>query len=274
MNLFLATFVSYAKSILPWMIVGSLAAYLVNHSVDVKVIRSVLGKITLRSVVTAQILGMVSPLSIMSALPITGELIHMGAKPLMLVSFLLAERAYDLQSFFIISNLFGFRLALLNALTIFTSLIITAMVFRKEKFKIGNGQGLKSNTNFWRDQLKTFLVVLVGISIGAVLRVVVPLTGFAHLMSSWLGGLLTGLSLGFGLYFGTILGNYPVAKSLSDLGMSSVGTLIFLSVSPLFNFVVIMLFISAIKARYIFKMIGTYTIFSLMLSILFSFFLQ
>jgi uncharacterized membrane protein YraQ (UPF0718 family) len=274
MDLFLDTFLSYTKSILPWIVVGSLVAYFVDRAVNIKAVRSILGKTTLRSIVTAQILGMVSPLSVMSALPITGELIHMGAKPLMLVSFLLAERAYDLQSFFIISNLFGPKLALVNAFIIFTSLIITALCFKKEKFKINSESKHKSNLDFWRDQSKTFLVVVFGIFIGALLRVVVPLTGFAHLMSSWFGGLLTGLLLGFGLYFGTILGNYPVAKSLSDLGMPSVGTLVFLSVSPLFNFVVIMLFVSAVKARYILKMIGTYTLVSLLLSVLLSFILH
>jgi uncharacterized membrane protein YraQ (UPF0718 family) len=269
MDQFLIIFFSYAGSILPWVVIGSAVSYVVDRAVDVKLIHRVLGKINLRSIFTAQILGMVSPLSIMSALPITGELVRLGAQPLMLVSFLIAERAYDLQSFFIISNLFGMKIAILNALVIFISLVSTAWIFRKEKMKM-SGQNGKKSGNFWKDQLRTLLVVLLGITIGALLRIAIPLTGFGHIMSSWLGGLLTGLTLGFGLYFGTILGNYPVAKSLADLGMAPVGTMVFLSVSPIFNLVIILLFFSAVKPKYIAKMIGIYTLISLILSIIVS----
>src|SRR4030042_2313782 len=121
MDFVVQTFVSYTKNILPWIVVGSVVVYIVDRSVDVRIIRTFLGKVTIRNILTSQVLGMISPFSIMSALPVTGELISLGASPLMLLSFLVAERAYDLQSFLIISDLFGLKIAVLNALVIFVS---------------------------------------------------------------------------------------------------------------------------------------------------------
>ena len=267
MDLFISTFISYTENILPWFVLGTAAAYVIDRSVDIRVIRSFLGKVSVRNVLIAQAAGMISPLSVMSALPISGELVRLGAQPLMLLGFLIAERAYDLQSFFIISNLFGIKTAIINALIIFVSLVASTWSFRREKFQF-TADKTKEKTNYWRGQGKTLLVVFVGITIGAALRVLVPLTSLGVLMGSWLGSVITSLLLGFGLYFGTILGNYPVAKSLADLGMAPVGTMVFLSVSPIFNLVVMTLFLSVIKGKYVVKMFGVYTLVSLILSIL------
>ena len=271
MELFTETFVSYAGNILPWFAVGTIVAYVIDRSVDIRVIRPFLGKVSLPNILVAKLVGMASPLSIMSALPITGELIRLGAQPLMLFGFLLAERAYDLQSFFIISDLFGLKIAVLNAAVILVSLVVTTWSFRKEKFKF-IPHPTRENGDFWRAQGKTLLVVLIGIAVGAILRVVIPLTGLGLAMTSQIGGVITSLVVGFGLYFGTILGNYPVARALADLGMTPAGTMIFLSVSPIFNLVVIMLFLSVVRTKYVLKMIGVYVLVSLFLSLLVSVF--
>jgi len=272
MNLFVSTFIAYTQSILPWFVLGTIVAFMVDRSVDIHAVRSFLGKVTAPNIVIAQAVGMISPLSIMSALPISGELILLGAQPLMLLIFLVAERAYDLQSFFIISNLFGIKIAVINAFIIFVSLTVSALYFKKEKFQFITTK-TKEKTKFWRGQFKTLGVVFIGITVGAALRVLVPLTGLGLFMTSWLGSVVTSLLLGFGLYFGTILGNYPVAKSLADLGMAPVGTMVFLSVSPIFNLIVMTLFISVIKSKYVFKIFGIYTITAITLSLISSFIL-
>ena len=268
MDLFITTFVAYAKSILPWFLLGTVAAFLVDRAVDKQRVHSFLGKVTPPNIVAALAIGMVSPLSIMSALPISGELIRLGAQPLMLLIFLIAERAYDLQSFFIISDLFGLKIAATNAFIIFTSLAVTAWYFRKIKLQFINSK--KGQTDFWPGQIKTLLIVFIGISVGAALRVVIPLTSLGVFMTSWLGSVINSLALGFSLYFGTILGNYPIAKSLADLGMAPVGTMLFLSVSPIFNLIVITLFLSVIKNKYVIKVFLVYTLTSIVLSLVLS----
>lgn len=272
MELFITTVVSYSGSILPWFAVGAVAAYVIDRSVDIRVVHAFLGKVSMRNILIAKVVGMISPLSIMTALPVVGELVRLGAEPLMLLGFLVAERAYDLQSFFIISQLFGVKIAVVNAVVIFVSLVATTWYFRKEKVRFSSHK-TRGNGGFWRGQMKTFLVVFVGITAGAALRAVVPLTGLGSVISSQSGSMITSLVLGFGLYFGTVLGNYPVAKALADLGMAPVGTMVFLSVSPIFNLVVMMLFLSVVKAKYVLKMFGVYTLVSLTLSLLVSVFI-
>ena len=263
---FIPTLLAYAEAILPWLIFGSLIAYVVERRVSEEKIRKYFGTATVGKFIFAQILGMVSPLSIMSQLPVAGSLVKLGAHPGLLLSFFIAERAYDLQSFPIITGLFGLKFAVLNAAAIFLSLLIAALAVRNLSLTVKSGAA-PDYSSFWKRQGKIAGIVVVGIIIGAALRTLTPENAFRELTHEPFIGILTALAIGFVLYFGTIIGNYPIAKAFADLGMHSTGVFAFLTVSPVFNIVIIFLFASVVPLRFIFQQFGFYAIAALLLTI-------
>lgn len=269
---FLTTFVNYAFSIFPWLIIGTIVAYFLEKRINKKTISHYFAGISLKRLMIVQTLGMVSPLSIMSFLPIAQELTQMGFNPGVLLSFFIAERAWDLQSFFIISGLFSIKYAVLNGIAIFISLTATAVFLRKEfvHFKADKTQ---VHNGFWKRQTKLILLVFFGIILGAILRTYIPEREFQHYTGGSIQGFFASIILGFLLYFGPIVGNYPVAKAFSDLGMSQTGIFAFLTVSPILNLVVITLFGSAVGYKKALKAFFIYSISALILTILVSFML-
>ncbi len=269
---FLSTFLFYAKAILPWFAVGIGIAYIVEKNFRPAIIKKYFGSADVKKIFFAQLLGMVSPLSIMSFLPIANEFIQSGAHPGVIFSFFIAERAYDLQSFFIIASLFGFKFAVLNALAILVALLAAAYAIRNEKvtFTI---KGENEHHNFWFRQSKLLGIVFIGIVIGALLKTLIPQSLMHTTTGSIPGGIVGGSILGFLLYFGPILGNYPVAKAFADLGMSSAGVFAFLTISPVVNLVVILLFSGAVGFKNTYKAFLVYGIIALLLTVAISPFL-
>lgn len=269
MELFRETFATYALTILPWFCIGVGVALVIEKRLDRAVIQKYLREFTYRRVVVAELLGMLSPLSIMSFLPIAGEFIELGANPGLLFSFFLAERAYDFQSFFIIASFFGLRFALLNGAAIFLSLIVTALTLKKSVLTFLQHETHRQN-HFWQRQLKLVGVVVLGITVAALLRTFIPIDIFRAYAGSPLTGTVIAIAAGFSLYFGPVVGNYPVARAFADLGMSPAAVFLFLTVSPVFNAVIIMLFGAVVGLRKALLAIGTYAVTAFILSLLFS----
>ncbi len=266
-DVFLETFVLYSKAILPWLIFGMVLGMVVEKKVRRSWIREYFGKFSLGKLVMAQVLGMLSPLSIMSFIPIAAELGAMGASPGLLFSFFIAERAYDLQAFLIVGSLFGWRVAVINVVTIFVALVVTAIYLKRRPIEFSYKEKRKKKDGFWMRQVRLLLTVGVGIVIGASLKVMVPEGVFSGIAGSDWGGTLSALVMGFSFYFGPLLGNYPVIKAFADLGMSQMGVLTFLSVSPVFNFVIIMMFSGLVGVKETVKPVAIYAIVSLVLSV-------
>ncbi len=268
-EIFIETIILYGRSIIPWLIFGSVAAYVVERRFSADAVHKYFGVMTLRKLFFLQALGMVSPLSIMSQLPVAGSLVRLGAHPGLLLSFFVAERAYDFQSFPIIVSLFGIKIAFLNAIAIFLSLSIAAFATRNLPLTIKPSASIDGG-GFWMRQGKIFSIVMIGILIGAALRTLIPAEEFRSFSGNYVGGIVIALVIGIILYFGTILGNYPIAKAFADLGMSSAGIFAFLTVSPVLNLVVVFLFASVVPIRYVVRQFGIYTIAALVLVIIFS----
>ncbi|KKR10528.1 MAG: Permease [Candidatus Woesebacteria bacterium GW2011_GWA1_39_21] len=268
-NQFLTTVVNYALSIFPWLIIGTIVAFFLEKKINKNTITQYFGGMSLKRLALVQILGMISPLSIMSFLPIAHELTQMGFNPGVLLSFFIAERAWDLQSFFIISGLFGLKYAVLNGIAIFTSLTVTGIFLRKEfvHFKVNETQ---TQNGFWKRQGRLLFLVCVGVVLGALLRTFIPEREFQHYAGNPLQSFLISIVLGFLLYFGPIVGNYPVAKALSDLGMTHMGTFAFLTVSPILNLIVITLFGASVGYKKTLKAFFIYSISATFMTILFS----
>ena len=267
-RIFTQTFISYFIAIFPWFVIGIIVALVLERLLHPRDLNKYFSTFSYRKVIVADLLGMISPLSIMSFLPVANEFVSLGANPGLLFSFVVAERAYDLQSFFIISSLFGTRVAILNAVAILISLIVTTLVLKRSAVKFVHSEA-KQQKSFWLRQLKLVLTVLIGVLIGSALRVLIPRQIFQDIAGDPIGGTISALVIGFSLYFGPVIGNYPVAKSFADLGMAPVGLLTFLTVTPIFNFVIIMLFSTLVGVRETLKMVSVYTLTALTLSVLF-----
>jgi len=272
MEPFLATLFRYSLAILPWVLVGMCLAFFLEKKINRKAIRDHFSRVSIRGLFVVQILGMISPLSIMSFLPMASELEGMGFNPGILLSFLIAERAYDLQSFFIVSGLFGIRYALLNGLAIFLTLLVTGLFLRKTLVRFTAVHKLFHH-GFWQRQGRLFVLVVLGIVAGAIVRTVIPEGQFHAYTGGNTGGFLVALLTGFLFYFGPIVGNYPVAKAFAELGMSPMGTFAFLTVSPILNLVVIMLFGASVGWRNTLKAFFVYAVTASIVTVLLSFLL-
>ncbi len=269
---FINTVLSYAQSILPAFGVGIVAAYILERYFHPRILKKLTRRVTVTKVLLIHLLGMISPLSILSFLPIARELTDVGVNPALLFSFFIAERVYDLQSFPILSNLFGVRFAIFNVVAIFLSLLVTTVTvesgtvqFKKTK------QKKKKQEGFWIRQAKLLIIVVVGICVGAGLRVIFPPQAQAYVTHS-VYGVLSSLVLGFVLYFGPIMGNYPVAKAFADVGMTQTGVFTFLTVAPILNFVVILLLGASVGFKTTIRAVLAYSLVALVLSVIFSIF--
>lgn len=260
----LNTFIQYLQNIVPWLLLGTVFAYLIDRFIPRKNIGKFLNIRGAKGIFLIHFLGMISPLSIMSFLPIAEEFVLLGASPAAVLAFLMSERAYDAQSFFIISGLFGLKLAALNFSAIFISLLGASYFLKTEKINLEKQEN--SNHHFWKNQSRIFIFVLLGIAAASVFRHAVPEGIFFGYVAGELNSALAALILGFLFYFGTILGNYPIAKTFADLGMAPLGVFIFLTVAPLLNLVIILLFSGVAKFRPTLKYVFIYSLIGLLIS--------
>ncbi len=256
-SVFLHTFWGYAVAIVPWFAVALVLAYFTERRLNPQIIKKYFGKATPVRLVLMMISGMLSPLSIMTALPILGQLTAMGGSPALLLSYVAAERAYDLQSFFIIAELFNLKIAILSATIILVSLVAAAYAIYGDAIKMRRFKKAKKS-EFWQSQAKLLGKVLAGIALGAALKAVVPSTVLAA-FGSGASGFIAGITLGLVSYVGPIMSNYPLARTYADLGLSHTGVMAFLVLSPLFNVVIITLFAAAAGLRTVLKFVLVYS---------------
>lgn len=263
---FIDIYSGYALLVLPWFFIGLVIAIIVERSVKPETIHTLLGEFSIRKMFIALALGMVSPLSILSAFPLAAGLVRLGAHPALLLAFLAAERSYDLQSFPIISSLFDVRFAALNAFAIFTSLIVAALVIRKMKVTFVAKQTTEGAPRpAWTKHVRMLCIVLIGLLAASLLRTLAP----EGLFNGSTGALVdtgTSLFLGLILYLGTIAGNYPVARAFADLGMHSTGVFAFLTISPLLNIVIITIFASSGPKKATAAFFAVYSVVGLLLT--------
>lgn len=257
--MFYQTIFLYSKLILPWFLLGIILAYIVKRYIHPTVLKNISGKFNLPEILLLSVSGMISPLSIMSFLPLAREISKWGVPTSILFAFFISERAYDLQSFFIISGLFNLRFSVVVALVIFLSLVVTTYSLKREKISFKKRKKMKED-GFARRQIKTLLIVIIGIILGATLKTYIPEDYILKISGGKFGGIIIALIIGFSVYLGPILGNYPVAKAFSELGMSSLGVLTFLTISPILNLVIITLFASSVGLKKTFKATAVYSV--------------
>ena len=269
---FVSVFSEYAAQVLPWFVVGLIAATIVEKRFGGKALPSYFRAYHPGGVALLLLAGMISPLSVLSGLPLAALLIRQGAHPALLLSFFAAERVYDLHSFPIIGSIFGWTFAATNALIVFVALFAASWAVKDNIITYREHPEAVVEHNIWKGHAKMLLVVMVGIAVAALFRVLVPSDVFLHSAGSFLGSVVTALLLGFFLYVGTIAGNYPLASAFSELGMHTAGLMTFLSASSLLNVVIALLFASSISPRAVAKYFLIYGAVATILSICFGVF--
>jgi uncharacterized membrane protein YraQ (UPF0718 family) len=271
---FTSIFIVYAWQVLPWFFAGLFVAVVVEKRFAHKTLPAYFCEYRPFSVATLLLVGMVSPFSILSGLPLAMQLLRQGAHPALLLSFFAAERVYDLHSFPIIGNMFGWKFAVLNALIIFIALFVASWAVKGGIIAYRTEPKATLKHDGWKKHVKMLLVVTVGIVIATLFRVLVPEDMFAQYAGGFFGSIFTALILGFFLYLGTIAGNYPVAGAFADLGMHGAGVMIFLSASSLLNVVVMALFASSITPRVVVTYVIIYSGVATVLAMIYGVFIQ
>jgi uncharacterized membrane protein YraQ (UPF0718 family) len=267
---FFGYFIQHSITIIPWMILGVVFDYLIRKHITPEFLQRHFQKENLSRILTVQLLGMASPLTTMSFLPMARGLARKGVHPGLLLSFLGAERAYGVQSFFILTGIFGIVFAAANFFVVFMALLGAAFALKNDRvmFK-ARGKGA-APSSFLKRQTKLFILVFLGIGLAAAMQTFIPVDLVARFASGEIQSFVTAMALSFVLYLGTIFGNYPVGKAFLDLGMSPLGVFIFITISPIFNAPIILFFASAIKLRHVVKFTLAYTLLAILLAFLIS----
>lgn len=273
MEFFYIKIIELSLSILPWILIGSVVDYAFGRIIHFKSLVTYLKDPTPRKIFLVEIFGMFSPFTTMSFLPIANKLAKRGAHVGLLLGFLGAERAYGIQSFFILSALFGVKIAFFHLVVLVLSLFIASLLTQKtssakediEESLVKDPDGIKM---FMHRQARIYLFVFIGVVLAAGLDAFVP-ASFANVFSKNEAFSVVGaIILSFVVYLGTIFGNYPVAASFLDLGMPMISVFLFLVLSPLFNAVIIFLLASSIRIRYVIRFVALYGIAGFALSLL------
>jgi len=267
---FFAHFIQHSVAIIPWMLLGVVFDYFIRKHLTPEFLQRHFQKENVFRVLVVQLLGMGSPLATMSFLPMARGLARKGVHPGLLLSFLGAERAYGVQSFFILAGLFGMVFAAANLFVVFVALLGAAFALKKDHIVFKARAKGVTPSSFLKRQTTLFTFVFFGIGLAAAIQTFVPLHLMARLASGEIQSFVGAVVLSFVVYAGTIFGNYPVGKAFLDLGMSPLGVFVFVTISPLFNAPIILFFASAVKLRHVVKFILAYTITALFLALLIS----
>ena len=270
---FIPVFAEYAWQVMPWFIAGLVLAIVFEKHFGKKVLPRYFCEYHPLSVSALLLVGMISPFSILSGLPLAMQLLKRGAHPALLLSFFAAERVYDLQSFPIIEGIFGWKFAIINVLIVFVALFVASWLVKDSIIAYQSRPETALEHDGWKKHAKMLFVVMVGIAIAALFRVTVPEEVFTQYAGDFLGSVITALLLGFFLYLGTIVGNYPLAGAFSELGMHGAGLMTFLSASSLLNIVIVALFVSSISPRVVAKYFVIYGSVATILSIFYGIFI-
>lgn len=264
---FVQVFTQYAWQVLPWFFIGLLLAVIIEKRFGQKQLPKYFCEYRPLSVAALLVVGMVSPFSVLSGLPLAMQFLRQGAHPALLLSFFAAERVYDLHSFPIIGGIFGWQFAVINALIVFSALFAASFAVKRSVIEYHARPETPLEHDGWKKHVKMLLVVSGGIAIAALFRVTVPEMIFAQYSGGYAASILTALLLGLFLYLGTIAGNYPLAEAFSDLGMHGAGLMTFLSASSLLNIVIIALFAASISPRVVAKYFAVYGGVAILLSL-------
>lgn len=244
--------IAYFRELLPYVILGSLIGELLKYTSWTKLIFRFTKKYTYLSVLSATVLGILSPLCTYGTVPVLITLYHGGVSLAPLISFLAASSMMNPQLFVMTIGGLGWNVALLRLLCVFLfsalcgfliMLIPHDFVVRKavaenrstEEEILNRPKKIFTWKNYLIDFRKNLLFVgkmmCIGILIAAIVDQMPLQLLFGEVDTSSPFGILIAAIAGIPIYAcggGTI----PMIASLMSQGMSLGSAMAFLTVGP------------------------------------------
>jgi uncharacterized protein len=273
--------------LLPYVVLGVILSELLKFARWADYIKAVPGKAPIITIIFSALLGMLSPLCTYGTIPMVIALFSLGFPLYPLVTFLAASSLMNPQLFLLTWGGIGLEFALVRiaAALLFSILLGIATQFINPKWIVNpNVQHSEKEHHitaakfswltFLKNSLKTMqfigFYIVLGILLGAVIEVYVPLKWFVILFQSrqWLGVLL-GAGLGVPLY-ACGGGAIPLVKSMMVNGMSNGAALAFFIVGPATRATPLMALATIIRARFLVLYVCALIIFAVTIGLLYS----
>lgn len=156
-------FIEYSWQVLPWFFAGIVLAVVIEKRFGDKSLPAYFCKYRPLNVAILLLVGMVSPFSVLSGLPLAMQFLRQGAHPALLLSFFAAERVYDLHSFPIIGTIFGWQFAVVNALIVFIALFAASWGVRTSMIAYHSRPETALEKDGWKKHMKMLIIVIAGI---------------------------------------------------------------------------------------------------------------
>jgi len=240
-------------SLLPYLVGGVMVGELLKFTSWTKIIYKWVSKAPVVSVISASIIGIISPLCTYGTIPVVIELYKSKVRIAPLVAFLAASSLMNPQLFIMTAGGIGLEMAIVRTLAVFVFSFVTGMLsyLIPEKFMVRN------SINFYDDggerianrEKKLFIVkqytincllnlkhigiyLLIGIFLGAVVEFYVPKSLiYAAFRAGRIQSILAGALLGIPLSpcGGAAI---PLVSAMIDNGMGKGTALAFFIVGP------------------------------------------
>ena len=249
---FFADIWSYLIQLFPYVVLGCFIGELLKFTSWTKLIYRFTKKYTVLSVISATVLGILSPLCTYGTVPVLISLYHGGVSLGPLISFLAASSMMNPQLFVMTVGGLGWEIALLRLLCVFVFAALCGFLTLKlpesfvvrEKIRVEQSdvdaiENRPKKEFTWKkyllDVLKNLLFVgrmmLIGIAIASFVDMLPMALLFSEIDTSTPLGILFASAAGIPVYAcggGTI----PLIASLLAKGMSRGSALAFLTVGP------------------------------------------
>ncbi len=237
---------SYFQIIYPWILVGIVISIILKKYLSQNIVRKFLGKSDVLSILIAEIIGALSPVSIIALLPLAPTILSDGASPTTLIAFLLSARAYNPEALPISISLLGLKITFFNLLITFLGITICSVILKRGHLRIKSN--INKESSFLMQIISFIGYILVGIIIaGLLVSIMSP-----NIISQYGGQSI--LSIPFTILFGFLVylgfvGYFPIAKSFLDLGVSHAAVITFLNSANIINLTFLLMFIPIIGKK-------------------------
>ncbi|MCL2775175.1 MAG: permease [Oscillospiraceae bacterium] len=243
----------YLIQILPYLLIGILIGELLKFTSWTKIVYKWVSKSPFISVVSASIIGMVSPLCTYGTIPVVIELYKSGVSVAPLITFLSASSLMNPQLFIMTLGGIGVEMAVARIIAVFIFSVIIGMLtyFLPKKYIVKKNIEIYENggTNISSRGKKIFIVkqyllncfeqlknvgfyLLIGILLGAIIQLYIP---SKWVLDSFQAGriqsILFAALLGIPMY-ACGGGAIPLVRSMMDQGMGNGAALAFFIVGP------------------------------------------
>lgn len=286
---YFADILTYLVQLFPYVVLGCFLGEFLKFTSWTKLIFRFTKKHTALSIISAAVLGILSPLCTYGTVPVLIALFHGGVSCAPLIAFLAASSMMNPQLFIMTVGGLGWEIALLRLLCIsvfsllcgFLTLLLpeTFVVrdnIRAQKADPASIENRPAKTFTWKKYLHDVFhnllfvgrMMLIGIAIASFVDMLPMALLFGEIDTSTPVGILFAAAAGIPVYAcggGTI----PLIRSLLDQGMSRGSALAFLTVGPATRITSLSAVAAIFKKRFLLCYVIVLLIFSVLAGLLF-----